>query len=329
MSASSAEPRVEFVHRLPWIALALFAMLIGSGAGASGAAADSGQPLSTAQNAVPVGGSVGYDISWPQCPNNELPAGPASWAIIGVNGGRPTTFNPCFQSQMQWAYTTATVPQVYINVAGWPTTYANTICGPVPTPTPIPPTPTATPTAAAPTPTPTLAPGATPTTQPPTATPTAAPTPAPPTAADECNAYQYGYNNAAAAVAYARSFGADLKYWWLDVETGNYWTDDVSLNTQVIRGTIAYLQNLGKVVGVYSTPRQWRMIAGSFAPGLPVWTAGAADVAEAMARCTPDYAFGGGKVQLVQYVSEHLDMSYVCPPAGAAHRTTLPGLAMD
>jgi len=321
MCAGFTVPGVAFFRRVSWAGLLLVAVVSGPGLLTMDAAADGAVRPLAVPNAVPPGGSVGYDISWPQCPTNELPEGPATWAIIGVNGGRPTTFNPCFQSQIRWAYTTPTVPQVYINVAGWPgaATYWNTICGPAPTPTPTPPAPTATPT---------LAPGATPSATP-TASPTPPATPAPPTAADECNAYQYGYNNAAAAVAYARSFGVELTYWWLDVETGNFWTDDVSLNSQTIRGTIAYLQSTGKVAGIYSTPRQFRIIAGTFAPGLPVWTAGAADVTEAMERCTPDYAFGGGKVQLVQYVSEHLDMSYVCPPAGAAHRTTVPNVAAD
>lgn len=314
-------------HR-PWLALLrrsswALVLLVAAAAGPGLVLAGTRQPLSVPQNVLPLAGSVGYDISWPQCPSNELPEGVVNWAIIGVNGGRPTTFNPCFQSQMQWAYTTLTVPQVYINVAGWPTTYANALCGPVPTPTPVTPTPLPPTTPSA---SPTLAPGQTPT---PTPSPSPTPTPHPPTAADECNAYQWGYNNAAAAVSYARSFGVSPKNWWLDVETGNYWTDDVSLNAQVIRGTIAYLQNTGKTVGVYSTPRQWRIIAGTFAPGLPVWTAGAADVGEAMGRCNPQYAFGGGQVQLVQYVSEHLDMSYVCPPPDGPHRITIPNLAMD
>ena len=232
--------------------------------------------LTEAPNLVPVAGSVGYDISWPQCPSGETPPANANWAIIGVTGGKPTTLNPCFAAQIRWARTTATVPQLYMNMEGLRPGYSNTLCQP---------------------------------------------------ADQQCNAYQYGYSNAAGALSYARTNGADARYWWIDVETANYWADDQALNARVIQGTIDYLRNTGHVVGVYSTPRQWRIIAGTFAPNLPVWTAGAADQAEAMTRCTPQYAFGGGTVTLVQYISEHFDMSYVCPAVSSIHRVVVPFVA--
>lgn len=127
-----------------------------------------------------------------------------------------------------------------------------------------------------------------------------------------CVAYNYGYNAAAFAMAYARSQGAVTSEWWLDVETMNTWSADVRVNARVIQGAIDYLQRKNASVGVYSTPYQWREIAGRYAPGLPVWTAGAESLAEAKSRCSPAYAFGGGRVVLVQYV-EQFDTNYRCP----------------
>ncbi len=130
---------------------------------------------------------------------------------------------------------------------------------------------------------------------------------------NSCNAYQYGYKAGLYAINWAKVNNADVQRWWLDVETGNYWQDDTALNTRVVQGMIDALQRTGHTLGIYSTPKQFRAITGSFQPGLPVWTAGAADVAEAATRCSPKYAFGGGKVVMVQYVSERFDTSYVCP----------------
>lgn len=143
-----------------------------------------------------------------------------------------------------------------------------------------------------------------------------------------CNAYYYGYEAAAADVAYARASNADPRQWWLDVETANAWGTDQALNARVLLGMIEYLQATGHTLGAYSTPYQWGRIAGAFAPGLPVWTAGAANLAEAMTRCTERYAFGGGKVAMVQYVSERFDTSYVCP-GGIRTAAILPGLAVS
>lgn len=66
-----------------------------------------------ASGSVP-SGTVGADISWPQC-GSEFPGG-YSFGIVGVTGGRPFTANDCFGSEFQWAQATGN-PQMYINLA--------------------------------------------------------------------------------------------------------------------------------------------------------------------------------------------------------------------
>ncbi|MGH2627568.1 MAG: hypothetical protein ACRDHY_13065 [Anaerolineales bacterium] len=128
----------------------------------------------------------------------------------------------------------------------------------------------------------------------------------------QCRTYNYGWNSARDAHARARAAGIDLEEYWLDVETMNHWSDNRGLNERIIAGAIEYLQGKDLDVGIYSTPYQWGVIAGGYAPGLPVWTAGAANFLDAVSRCNnPKYAFGGGKVELVQYV-ETYDTNVIC-----------------
>ena len=42
----------------------------------------------------------GIDVSWPQC-GQPLPAVATGFAVVGVNGGRPLTGNPCLPDQLQ------------------------------------------------------------------------------------------------------------------------------------------------------------------------------------------------------------------------------------
>lgn len=127
-----------------------------------------------------------------------------------------------------------------------------------------------------------------------------------------CNAYQYGWESAADAVRVGERNGVKTTMWWLDVETMNWWSPDTFINGRVIDGAHQYLQSTGRKVGVYSTPYQWREIAGNLQVNIPVWTAGARDAAEAARRCNDRFAFGGGKVVLVQYIKDNFDHNYAC-----------------
>jgi hypothetical protein len=127
----------------------------------------------------------------------------------------------------------------------------------------------------------------------------------------ECQAYNYGWNAADYAWDYAVSKGVDVGRWWLDIETGNTWSRDKSLNAITIGAAIDYLEAQTVTVGIYSTAYQWGVIAGSYAPGLDLWAAGASSEATAPSRCSSAYAFAGGAVVLVQWV-ETYDRNYVC-----------------
>src|SRR5215210_4115143 len=70
-------------------------------------------PLGTvAAHAAP---SIGHDISWPQC-GRPFPADSA-FGIVGVNGGKPYTYNPCLAAEYQWAAGSGLPPGLYINTS--------------------------------------------------------------------------------------------------------------------------------------------------------------------------------------------------------------------
>ena len=127
-----------------------------------------------------------------------------------------------------------------------------------------------------------------------------------------CQARNYGYNAASYALNYAGTQGAASQNWWLDIETANLWSKDVTLNAAVIGGALTYFQAQKVTAGIYSTAYQWGKIAGSYAPGVPIWIAGAADASQAQEFCgDTTKRFAGGTPLLVQYVTT-VDEDYAC-----------------
>jgi hypothetical protein len=97
----------------------------------------------------------------------------------------------------------------------------------------------------------------------------------------------------------------------------NVWSANQAANASVVQGAIDRLRNMGLAVGVYSTGYQWGIITGSYSPGVPVWVAGAIDIASANAWCSGSHSFGGGETWMVQTVPLQFDYDVVCSPAVA------------
>jgi hypothetical protein len=134
-------------------------------------------------------------------------------------------------------------------------------------------------------------------------------------------AYNYGYNAASHAFAYAmaQTGSAAGHSWWLDIETSNTWSANPDVNVADIEGMLEYLRaQPGVSTGIYSTKQQWNQITnGASFPLVPNWLAGAGDADEAGNFCDSAYSFTGGPVTMAQY------------PAGAFNADRACGLTDD
>ncbi|HET9733242.1 MAG TPA: hypothetical protein VFP54_11255 [Acidimicrobiales bacterium] len=221
-------------------------------------------------------GAVGYDISWPDCSTGNPPA-PSGLAVVGVNDGLAFTHNPCLAAEAQWASTSGGGLTFYMNInSATPSTASEDATGPKGT----------------------CASNDTP-----------------------CQDYNFGWNAAQDAFSYASSLGISSPMWWLDVEgppgsSDPLWSPHPSDNAVILQAAIDALDSLGVQPGVYSTPYQWNLIAGSFAPDVPMWEAGASDLSTAS---TTEYCstalkgFTAGPIWLVQYADNTWDHDYACP----------------
>jgi len=130
---------------------------------------------------------------------------------------------------------------------------------------------------------------------------------------DRCFAFNYGYNAAVYAVNYANASGVHARWWWLDVETDNSWSNDPLVNRASIFGSITALHQLvfQPSIGIYSYPGQWQLITDNWHNGLPSWAAtGGRTVAVAKTYCHLP-SFTGGYTWLAQYTLQ-LDQNYDC-----------------
>jgi len=127
-----------------------------------------------------------------------------------------------------------------------------------------------------------------------------------------CWSYNYGFNAAMDSVATAQSQGVVSQQWWLDVETGNYWSTDTAANARVVQGALDALHGQGYTAGIYSTSYQYGVITGGAAFGAPVWAATGMAMSDPASWCNSSHAFNGGDVWLVQYGLNGFDGDYAC-----------------
>jgi hypothetical protein len=257
-------------------------------------------PVTTASAATSLTGTLGNDISWPQC-GEAFPTGQA-FGIVDVNGGLANDANPCLggndgPSELAWAVDSAGTyspkASLYVNtadpgngVADWPQSGTN-------------------PDGTCQTTTVTSGHGKNQTTTTVGADSTAC-------------AWQYGYNMvvnndlpflAAAAAQVNEPASASSYPWWLDVETGNSWLSGsygLAMNTADLQGMVYALTQSGATsIGVYSTDYQWGQIVGGTPlgslAGLPDWIPGATTESGAASNCTTQTAFTGGAITYTQW----------------------------
>ena len=132
--------------------------------------------------------------------------------------------------------------------------------------------------------------------------------------ADDCLAYNYGYNAALYAVQLADRQGAHANLWWLDVETENSWSASIVRNREALQGSIDAIRRSVPFVqvGIYSSPLQWSQLVGKWHNQLPSWVAtGATSQGPAQAACRQP-SFTGGSTWLAQYTPKYLDIDYAC-----------------
>jgi hypothetical protein len=232
--------------------------------------------------------AIGYDISFPQC-GGRLPADPA-FAIVGINGGRVFTENPCLgagadPSQLAWAgpdaglYLNTGNPGPELSKAPWPAGQSEPrLCD------------------------------------------------AEDLDSVDC-AYDYGWNAAEHAYGLAVEAyislgwappGADetpvANTWWLDVEAGNSWRHDPQLNVAALQGAIDHLETryIGGI-GIYSMGWMWEEIMGGTDAFVdyPNWVAGSTTIRGARRTCIGP-GFSGGVVVLTQYLHDGFDANHRC-----------------
>ena len=233
----------------------------------------------------------GRDVSFPQCGGPLPQVRHARFAVLGVNGGRAFTKNPCLAEQLRWAKRLARPPAFYANTGNpgpkksshwplgqtWPRACSRSEPNSV-----------------------------------------------------GCS-YDYGWNaakhsfsvatDAAQALhgvsrANARQRVANVD-WWLDVEILNSWQTLHTVPTRAkqqndvatLAGAVNALWDLNvAVVGFYSTSYQWSAITGGLLrtrdwfSANPVWLAGFDHRADAVKGCGRR-SFTGGPVLMTQYLA--------------------------
>lgn len=133
-----------------------------------------------------------------------------------------------------------------------------------------------------------------------------------------CRAYDYGWQSVTDAMGRAGSQGISSTFWWLDVEVGNNWSDNLDWNSRTVQGAIDAVHSRNLDVGIYSSADQWaQILPDPFKPGVPTWLAVVGDPQMAPGLCSGGNSLTGGPVFMVQYDDHVFDWDHVCA-AGSA-----------
>lgn len=234
-----------------------------------------------------VSSTLGYDVSF----NTKSYPTWFNFAIFSVTRGKAFRHNDRLAYEYSWAkFGSHTAPTLYMNLNA---PYGSTVAGHIDSPK--------------------------------SCAPRAAGSSATSTEPTACEGYNYGYNAAQDAFAYAKSGGIESRLWWLDIETENSWSASTTVNSATIQGAIDYLNTQNIRVGIYSMPSMWKKIAGKdFIPtqtiggnpiAIPIWLPiGTATQVKAINTCLIASFISGSPIWLVQYEANAtaIDQNLAC-----------------
>jgi hypothetical protein len=249
-----------------------------------------GAPAQAAVAAAPPG-SLGFDISYPQC-KSALPRG-GDFGIVGVNGGLAFAANPCLAAQFAGMSDSAYPTGLYINT-GNPGAAGkhNPRNG--------------------------------------TGSPARCTDNSDGTDIGCAYDYGWMAAADSVSIAKAAGVPIDGRTWWLDVERENSWSADPIANAADLQGAADALHSLGvSEVGIYTTRTSWNEITAGysvttasayrvawqalFTPKLPLETlplwipTGSSKVPTACPA-----SLTGGPVRMAQYLQNGYDANLVC-----------------
>ncbi len=224
-------------------------------------------------------GATGYDISFPQCSGSGANVPPRSEiAIVGVNGGRAFTRNPCLAAELSWASNSPGV--VYMNVNA-PGSSSNDMTGPAGS-----------------------------------CSSSDYSCQATNYGYNAVNwAISYAKQQASqVGTPPPKAVWLDVERVGgcsgTTLPSSGYWTCSTSLNASVISGAVDAISTAGLAGGIYSTAYQWQKIAGSYSPSLPLWIPGGSSHSSVCSGSS--YWFGGGKATITQGQSGNFDTDEAC-----------------
>ncbi len=180
---------------------------------------------STASNPYPAGSS-GYDVAQPNC--SETP--PGGFAIVGLGGGRPFTTSSCLSSEWSTAagFHVTPGPALYFNT-GYAGAYGRDVTS--------------------------------------SCAAYAGPSLAGVPKHDQstyAKAWEIGCSESAYAAATANANGEVPSVWWADIETGNSWSTNQTVNRYAVDGISYEMQKAAPgISGVYSYASSWDKLVGA------------------------------------------------------------------